>query len=144
MNIKIFYENTTYRLKNRNKAVVLFKELLKSEGFTKGEINIIITTDEIIRPLNLKFLNHDYNTDVIAFNYDGENTLLGDIYISKDTVKRNSANYNVSLENEMLRVMIHGLLHLTGYNDKSVEEKQNMHRIEDNWLNRFNKEIDGI
>jgi len=144
LKIRIFYEETNYKFLGWRKAVILFDKLLKSEKRLAGEINIIITTDNIIKPLNREFLNHNYNTDVIAFEYNSGTIINGEIYISKDTVKRNSYNYNVSLENEMLRVMIHGLLHLAGYNDKTLGEKEKMHRIEDKWLNRFYNETNGI
>lgn len=144
MKIRIFYEKTNFRFKGWRKAVILFEKLLRSERMIPGEINFIITSDDIIKPLNREFLNHNYNTDVIAFESNYGNTVNGEIYVSKDTVKRNAYNYNVSLQNEMLRVMIHGLLHLAGYDDKTDEERNNMHNIEDKWIIRFFNTEDGI
>lgn len=144
MKIRIFYENTTYRFRGWKKAVSLFVQLITSENLLPGDINIIISTDDFIRELNLKYLNHNYNTDVIAFDGNSGSIVNGDIYISKDTVKRNACNYKASLDNEMLRVMIHGLLHLSGYDDKTECEKENMHRIEDRWLNIFSKSENAI
>lgn len=144
MKIRIFYEETKYRFRNWKSAVLLLRTLIKSEGKLVGEINIIITSDRILRPLNLEFLNHNYNTDVIAFGDNKGRILNGEIYISKDTVKRNAFNYNVSLESEILRVIIHGILHLAGYRDKNYKEKEYMHKLEDKWLNIYYKEKHGV
>jgi len=144
LKIRIFYEETNYRFRGWRKAAILFMQILKCEGKQAEEINIIITNDNILKTLNVKYLNHNYNTDVIAFNYNSGIVLNGEIYISKDTVKLNAHNYNVSLDNEMLRVMIHGLLHLSGYNDKTDREKKRMHEQEDKWLRRFYNKEDGF
>ncbi len=144
MKIRIFYEKTNFRFKGWRRAVILFDKLLRSEGMIPGEINFIITTDNIIKALNKKFLNHNYNTDVIAFESNSGNTVNGEVYVSKDTVKRNAYNYNVSLHNEIIRVMIHGLLHLSGYDDKTSEEKNSMHKVEDYWIREFYNTNDGI
>jgi probable rRNA maturation factor len=104
-----------------------------------GNINYIITCDRILRNINIEFLNHHYNTDVIAFDSSSGKTVHGEVYISLDTVKTNAKNYKVSLKDEVLRVMIHGTLHLIGYRDKNKEEKENMHNMENKWLNEFSK-----
>jgi len=137
LKIHIFYEGTSYRFRGWKKAMVLIIKIIRSEGLIPGNINFIITTDSVLKPINLEFLNHNYNTDVIAFGYSDEIVLNGEIYISKDTVKENAHNYNVSLEREILRVMIHGVLHLTGYSDKTSKDKAYMHRLEDRWLAEY-------
>jgi len=137
LNIHIFYEGTTYRFPGWKKAVVLIDKIIRSEGMISGDINFIITTDEVIIPINSEFLNHTYRTDVIAFENNNGKILNGEIYISKDTVKENAYNYSVSLDREILRVMIHGILHLTGYSDKTKKEKEFMHKTEDRWLAKY-------
>jgi len=134
LKIHIFYEGTKYRFRGWKKAVVLIEKIIRSEKRIPGEINFVITTDEVLIPINSEFLNHNYNTDVIAFASNSGRIINGEIYISKDTVKENAINYNVSLDSEILRVMIHGILHLTGYRDKTNREKEIMHQIEDKWL----------
>jgi rRNA maturation RNase YbeY len=99
-----------------------------------GDLSIIITTDENLKNINIEFLNHYYYTDVITFNYSKEKQLIGEIYISRERVKENANNYNVSLNDEMLRVMIHGVLHLTGYDDKTNDQKRVMRAMEEIWL----------
>lgn len=139
MKIRIFYEETNFRFPGWRRAVILINRIIVSEGKITGEVNFIITNDRFLKELNVKFLNHRYNTDVIAFDTSNGNVLNGEIYISKDTVKLNANNYKVSLKEEILRVMIHGVLHLTGYNDKLKVERDNMHELENKWLKEFSK-----
>ena len=134
MSIRISYDNTKYRFPGWRKTVKLLEKVIMNENRVTGDLIYIISTDNMIKDINAEFLGHDYYTDVIAFDYSEERIVNGEIYISKDTVKRNSRNYNVSLQEEMLRVMIHGLLHLTGYRDKTKAEKEVMRLKEEKWL----------
>ena len=135
--VKIFYDNTPYKFRGWRKVKKLVDEIVKSEEKISGEINFIITSDDYLRTLNNEFLQHDYFTDVISFNYSSGDNIAGEIYISEDTVRRNSTEYNVAFDTEMLRVMFHGVLHLVGYDDKTVAQKQEMRRLEDEWLRLF-------
>lgn len=116
----------------------MIEKVIKSEKRTLGDLNFIISNDQYILEINREFLKHNYFTDVIAFGGTSKGIVSGEIYISKDTVKRNANNYNVSLKEEVLRVMIHGVLHLIGYEDRDAGEKDIMHRKEDKWVKVFN------
>lgn len=99
-----------------------------------GEINYIFCDDEKILEINRQFLQHDYYTDIITFDYCEGDTLSGDIFISVDTVTANAKEYSVSFDEELKRVMIHGILHLCGQNDKTADEQQEMRIKENNAL----------
>lgn len=134
MDIRIFYDEVLFRMKGWKKIVKIIIRIIKKENRKPGNINLIITNDRNLKEINIRFLKHDYDTDVITFDYNEKNIVNGEIYISFDSVKRNSHNYKVSLRSEMLRVIFHGVLHLCGYDDKSHEEKASMKRREDLWI----------
>jgi len=134
LSVRIFYDETVFRLKRSGKAKEIISEIITSERRTTGNLNFIITSDERLKEINVEFLEHDFYTDVITFNYNESDVINGEVYISLDRVKENALNYNVSLESELLRVLIHGVLHLVGYDDKSEEKKSEMRRMEDYWL----------
>jgi probable rRNA maturation factor len=137
LSIRIFYDRISFRQRGIKKIRNLIGKILERDGFVPGNINIIITDDESLIKINREFLKHDYYTDVITFGYNEEGKINGEIYISIDTVKNNALNYNVSLNNEMLRVIIHGILHLTGYDDKTGKERKLMNEMEDYWMEKL-------
>ena len=103
-------------------------------GFGVGNINYIFCSDERELEVNREFLGHDYYTDVITFDYSTPSTLSGDIFISLDTVRSNAEMVGTSFENELLRILIHGVLHLTGQGDKTPETKAQMTAKEEHAL----------
>ena len=136
MKINIFYDEIEYRLKGIKNIKDLIEKVIMEEKFIPGDLNFVITNDERLKEINIEFLKHNYFTDVIAFNYSENNRINGEIYVSLETVKRNAVVYKVSLRMELLRVMIHGTLHLCGYNDKTENERNVMKLIEDRWIIR--------
>ena len=114
--------------------------MILSQKMEAGTVSIIITTDENLIGINRQFLEHDYFTDVITFNYNEADVINGEIYISADTVKDNAGLYRVRINDEMSRVILHGVLHLAGYDDKTEPQKEIMRKMEDLWLGKLEGE----
>ena len=135
--IRFFTEDVKFNLPKK----LLLKKWLKSviEDYQKkvGDINFIFASDEYLYDLNIKYLNHDYYTDVITFSYNEGNKISGDIYISIDRVKDNAKKYSVDFFDELHRVMVHGVLHLLGYEDDTEEKKLTMRSKEDFYLQQL-------
>ena len=135
MRIRVFYEEVKFRIKEWKEIKSLIGKVISEEKNISGDLNFILTNDNHLLKINKEFLKHNYYTDVISFDNTGDSELAHEIYISIDTVKKNSINYNVSYKEELIRVMIHGVLHLCGYEDRSNDEKEKMREREDYWLN---------
>jgi len=105
-----------------------------SEEHKEGDLNYIFCTDDYLLELNIKHLKHNTLTDIITFDYSLSKLISGDIFISIDRVLENASTYNTSFEDELHRVMIHGILHLCGYKDKEEHDKVLMRNKEDNYL----------
>jgi len=106
------------------------KKIASNYGKKIGQISYIFCSDEKILEINKQFLNHDYFTDIITFDYSTASIISGDIFISIDTVNNNAKELNISYNAELLRIMIHGILHLCGQEDKSTEQRAEMTRKE--------------
>jgi rRNA maturation RNase YbeY len=117
------------------------KSIAKKEGFLLQDVNYIFVEEEALLEINIKYLQHDTYTDIITFdNSDTKGKIESDIYISIERVEANAQKYNITFENELLRVLAHGLLHLCGYKDKSKKEAAEMRQKEEEclmlWANR--------
>jgi rRNA maturation RNase YbeY len=134
----IFNYETNFKLDNENKIKAWISSCIKDFGFSEGELNYIFCDDTYLSKLNKKFLKHDTLTDIISFDYTLGKEISGDIFISVERVKENAIKYAQSIDNELNRVIIHGVLHYIGFKDKSAEDKVVMRSQEDKCLNKLN------
>jgi len=133
--IFFFNEDTTYQLRQRTEIRSWLKTIAKKEKYSILELNYIFCSDEYLLQINKDFLDHDYYTDIITFdNSEVKGKIEGDIFVSIDRVKENAQLQQTSLKDELHRVLVHGLLHLTGYKDKTAKEKEIMRKKEDTSL----------
>lgn len=132
--VSYFFEQTKFQFKQRRLNNAWLKLVAESEVKKLGQINIIFCSDNYILDINQKFLQHDYFTDIITFDYCEGNVLSGDLFISVDSVKENSVFYKTEFEEELNRVIVHGLLHLIGYDDHCDEDIKVMREKENYYL----------
>lgn len=132
--IQFFYEDCLPLQKEHELKATESTQLVGLEGFKLGEVSAIFCSDAYLLEINKGHLNHDYYTDIITFSYNNKAIVSGDLFISIDRVKENASIYQVSLLNETSRIVIHGLLHLCGYSDKSKEETALMRSKEKQYL----------
>lgn len=129
-----------FELSNQASFIAWLKRCMNLLQMQMGEIHISLMSDEGLLEINKKHLNHDDYTDVITFDYSTQNTIHCDIAISTDRVSENAHNEGVSIENELARVMIHGILHCVGFNDKTEDDKRIMRSKENELLKLFHVE----
>ena len=138
-----FIFNTDFFTDRKNKTAFkksvtkIVKGIFSLEKRSFDNLNILFTDDEEIRELNNKYLAHNYSTDILTFGYDEDES---DIIISVETVKSNSKTFKTTFKNELFRVIIHGLLHLCGYDDVTKDEKDAIRKLEDSYLKIFKQE----
>lgn len=126
-----------FNIVNEDEFFVWIENVINSENKSLGEISYIFCDDEYLLEINKQYLNHDYYTDIISFDYTENEVVSGDIFISIDRVKENALDYGVSFDNELKRVIIHGILHFCGYKDKSQDEERMMRLKEEEKINLF-------
>jgi rRNA maturation RNase YbeY len=129
-----FAFQTTCTLKNRTILKQWIKLVIENNNKKVGEIAYIFCSDEQLLEINKEFLNHDYYTDIITFDYSETDVVSGDMFISIDRIKDNAKILGVAYQEELHRVIIHGILHLLGNKDKTETESENMRKLEDDCL----------
>ncbi|MBK6347038.1 MAG: rRNA maturation RNase YbeY [Bacteroidales bacterium] len=136
-NIGFFTENSGFRPKNVKKIREWLLAVIHAEGKSVGEISFIFCDDNYLHEMNLKYLSHDTLTDVITFDYSEGSILSGDVFISIERVRENAVNFMKPLNDEIHRVMVHGVLHLCGYKDKTKKDSAIMRGKEETYLALF-------
>jgi rRNA maturation RNase YbeY len=137
--ISFNYEND-FELNNEEQLSNWISRVIASEEKKEGEISYIFCDDDYLLNLNEQYLNHDTLTDIISFDYSMGNEIHGDIFISTERVKDNATDFKVSFEEELMRVMVHGVLHYCGYKDKTEEDEALMRSKEDEKIKMFHVE----
>ncbi len=132
--IRYYCEDIKFLFKNKIANNRWLKMIAGSEIKTLGDISIIFCSDNYILDVNLRYLHHDYFTDVITFDYCEGDKLSGDLFISVDSVRENAIEFGTEFDEELHRVIVHGLLHLIGYDDHTPEEQKVMRAKEDYYL----------
>lgn len=132
---KVIYnvEDIDFQLVNQDLLSGWIEKTIETEGAILGAVSYIFCSDDYLHQMNVEYLNHDTLTDVITFPYS-DNPIEGDIFISVDRVKDNAQDLNIAFNNELHRVMIHGVLHLCGYSDETDEQETEMRQKEDEYL----------
>lgn len=136
--IRFFNEDVTYKLPQKQATRQWLKQQAEREGYAVGDLNYIFCSDDYVLQVNRDYLQHDYYTDIITFDQsEEEGKIEGDIFISVDRVTDNASQLGVTPEQEMRRVLAHGLLHLCGFGDKTDEEVAQMRAKEEEWLRQL-------
>ena len=142
MELEYYLQDCDLKLPNKEQLSIWIEETIENEDREAGILSVIFCSDDYLLEINKKYLNHDYYTDIITFDYvDTEligSPISGDLFISIDTVGRNAFEYKVQFKTELHRVIIHGILHLLGYKDKTSSESLEMRTKEDFYLERLN------
>lgn len=135
-----FNSECDFKLDNETNFSNWISAVILSENKKEGDINYIFCDDEFILEINKQYLNHDYYTDIISFDYSVGNELHGDIFVSIERVQENAEDFNVTFDEELKRVVIHGILHYCGYKDKSEQDELIMRQKEDEKIKMFHVE----
>jgi rRNA maturation RNase YbeY len=138
MPIELSYQSP-FKLKHVKRIKQLLINIAQNEGYAIKNLSIVFTSDDFLLNINRQYLKHDYYTDIITFDYNMivTNAIYGELFISIDRAKENAVTFSITLDQEILRLLIHGILHLCGYTDDNFSSKQIMTRLENNYLQTF-------
>lgn len=134
--IRYFTEDIDFAFKGKSVHSAWLKAVSEEEGRRPGQISVIFCSDPYLLEINRKYLGHDYYTDIITFDYSEGDTISGDLFISVDTVRSNAEYYSADFKDELDRVIVHGVLHLIGYDDHTDEQTAEMRARENHYLER--------
>jgi len=137
VDIKIHYQDVKFRLKDSALTRKWLQFTVEDRGYKVGRVDYFFIDNKSQREINSEFLEHHYNTDVITFDYSEGKEIYGEIYIAIETVRENSRLFKTKFREELIRVMIHGILHLMGYDDRSEMQKNEMRRMENHYLDKL-------
>jgi len=132
--VRFFSDGISFQSIGKRKIAQWLKQTAAREGKKIGSVSYIFVSDEHLLEMNKKYLQHNDYTDIITFDNSTGNNISGEMYISVDTVRENAKYYQTDFHNELLRVMVHGVLHLCGYKDKTISERKKMRAAEDKYL----------
>lgn len=132
-----FNYETDFELSDEKAISEWLSNVIKSESKKEGDINYIFCDDEYLHKINVEYLDHDTLTDIISFDYSIGNELHGDVFVSVERVADNAKDYGVSFDEELKRVLVHGILHYAGYKDKSEEDELKMRQKEEEKMAMF-------
>ncbi|MDR9458308.1 MAG: rRNA maturation RNase YbeY [Salegentibacter sp.] len=135
-----FFSETDFNFKDEDAHRQWLERVIDSEGKSIDEINFVFCDDDYLHKINLQYLDHDTYTDIISFDNSVEDQLAGDIFISVARVKENAQEFNVDFEEELKRVLVHGILHFCGFRDKTESERELMRQKEDEKIAMFHVE----
>lgn len=135
--ISFFFDNASVTLKNRTRLKSFIEGVFRKEKKKLLSLNYVFCSDKRLLEINRQYLNHDYYTDIITFDLTESDAIEGEIYISVDRVRENAKNLSQTIQNELTRVVIHGALHLCGYEDDTNAQKLLMRKREDRYLKQF-------
>lgn len=136
--ISFFSEDTAFKLIHPDKTIDWIRNVIHSEGFELVNVNYVFCSDQYLHKINVEYLSHDTYTDILTFDQsENEKGIEGDVYISVERVEENARSLDDNFEQELHRVMIHGILHLMGFTDKTQEQKMVMREKEDSCLSLY-------